>query len=271
MANFVFEQRARVQDFEFDYGGFGTIYVSFSFNVRITIYENPPGGNVVGLLECWFDQHDRARASLEPDSLTGTGGGFWNAAGVMWGDGSFHRVESPLYDPQYDSQSNMIADLDAATSDYFVRFSFCDSDPDPDLYVSAPEGAHFSRNITTSDLDSQGNLKPLVLAKMFDRSYYHPADVGPDNAAIVAYAGDISSDAMGINWKYYPWARMISGAWQSCNRDIDTPTGSRTAYLRHMESSSWADVLNDIQGTTQMAWRMQNGSWRIAAPYGNNA
>lgn len=269
MADLVFNQRARVQDFEFSYGGFGLIYVSFSFNVRITVYETQRSGGVIGKLECWFDQGDLPRARYEYQ--WDTGGGFWNAAGLMWGDGSFHNVSTPLYDPANDTQARCFSDLNAATSDYFIRFYFQDSNQSATFDYDTAGALSFSRNLTTSDLDSSGNLKPLVLVKMFSRYYHHPDDVGPDNESRVRYDGDVTSDAMGINWKYYPWARMVSGAWQSCNRDIGTPTGSRTAYLRHRESSAWADVLNDMQGTTQMGWRRQGGTWKIAIPYGNNA
>ena len=269
MADLVYNQVARVTDKEFSYGGYGTIYVSFAFNVRITIYETQRSGGVIGKLECWFNSGSRATARYVDQ--WDSGGGFWNAAGIMWGDGAFHHVETPLYNPANDSYSLMIDDLDDATSDYFIRFYFCDSAQSSTFDFDGPTGASFSRNLTTNDLDSNGNLKPLVLAKMFRRYYYHPDDVGPDNASVVEYYGDVESSEMGLNWKYYPWARKISGAWESCNRDINTASASRSAYLRHKESGSWQNVLNDMQGTTQMSWRKQSGSWKIAIPYGNNA
>lgn len=268
MADSVFRSTASLSNFQVPYGGFGNVYISFTFNVEITIYETPRSGGVIGKLRCYFPNGSRASAWYEGDSETGTGGGFWNAAGIMWGDGSFHEQWHAMSDASEDSYGRMENELDWATSDYFVRFAFCDNVSSPDLSVWAPAGASFSRDIYQSELDSNGNLPPLVLARVFSRYYDHES--GPAYS-VVSLQRTITSNEMHVNWKYYPWARKLSGNWESLNRDINTSSASRSAYLRRKDSGAWHDVLNDMQSSSQSAWRKQDGAWKNAVPYGNNA
>lgn len=277
MADSVFISVASNDNFVISYNSsqieFGTVSLSWRFHVKITIYEEPrPSGQgaQIGKLECYFDQGDYASARFNDGRDTGSGGGFWNAAGIMWGDGVFTEQSSPLPVVSSDTEQAMVNQLDAATSDYFVRFSFCDNDEPPVDLKSWSKLSGFTRIIYQSELDPNGNLPALTLARLFSRWY--DWETG-NNLAMVTDKGTIESSAMNIDWHYYPWARKLSGDWESCNRDFDTkPSSSRSAYLRRKESGSWQDVLNNIQDANdQMSWRKQGGSWKYALPYGNNA
>lgn len=285
MADSVFHSVASANNYEVSYGPYGQVLMSWAFDVWVTIYETPRtiGNQVsIGNLRCAFPSDGSAIAWYRADAYTGDGAGFWNAAGIMWGNGTFVPQRQSLYLPPYgtdsDSYDAMLAQLNAATSDYFVRFAFVDNVASPNLETWAPVGASFSREIYESELDASGNLPPLVLAKLFSRSYDHDDATGPGSgypyATVVDLVGEITSQQMNIDWRYYPWARKLSNQWESCNRDYDTPTASRQAYLRRKESGGWQDVLNNLQpsaASDQMAWRKQDGNWEYALPYGNNA
>lgn len=285
MADSVFHSVASATNHELSYGLYGQVFVSWSFDVWITIYETPrQSGNrtEIGQLRCAFPSGGSATAWYRADAYTGRGAGFWNAAGIMWGNGTFTEQWNSLrlypYGSDTDSYNFMLSQLDAATSDYFVRFAFIDNENPVSLNTWTPTGSSFSRPIYEDELDEDGNLPPLVLARLFMRWYDHD-DAGDSSssypyAARVTEAGIITSEQMSIDWRFYPWARKLSGAWESCNRDYDTPSASRSAYLRHKESGSWADVLNTMQPSgqdDQMSWRKQGGVWKYALPYGNNA
>jgi len=282
MADSVFHTVASATDYAIPYGDYGTVLVSWAFDVYITIYETPrtvDGTLMIGELHCAFPENGSAVARYVDGPETGNGSGFWNAAGIMWGNGSFveqwQRKKLPPFGSDSDSYNDMLAQLDSATSDYFTRFSFVDNQPSPvQLYQWNQAGASFTRYIRAYELDSEGNLPPLVLARLFTRFYdndHADHDTGYDYKTVVALNTEITSESMHVDWRYYPWSIKKNGSWLSCNRDFSTtPSENRNAYLRR-KNGLWDDVLNSNQGTTQESWVKKNGIWQRALPYGTGA
>lgn len=287
MADSVFHSVASMTDYTVPYGvypdNFGNVLISWAFDVYITIYETPrwvDGVKMIGELHCAFPSNGSAVARFVAGPRTGDGAGFWNAAGIMWGDGTFVAQKSlkklPPYGSDTDSYEEMLVQLDAATSDYFARFAFYDKDSDPQLFQWNPMGANFTRLIRESELDSEGNLPSLVLAKLFTRFYdndHADYDTGYPYGPAVVLSTEITSQAMNIDWRYYPWSVKVGGSWLSCNRDYNTISENRNAYLR-IKDGSFRDVLNWNQlptGETQKSWVKRNNDWQRALPTGTGA
>lgn len=287
MADSVLNTRASISNYLSGYGGYGNVYISFSLGVRITIYDlSDPShasepANVRGKLECWCDQ--TPSAEYVADELSGTGGGFWNADALMWGDRNYTPQWNRLDNPAYDTESDAFSEMNAATGGHhFIMYTFCDAIYDGDFTAYQIASNSFSRDITTDDFNSDGSLKPLLLIRMIARSYDHSdSDPSYQDAAVVEqyntiYTSRISPDSPDfdppISFMFYPWGRKLSSDWKSCNRDYDTASANRSAYLRRKESGAWADVLNDLQAATanQMGFIKASGNWKMSSLYGSN-
>lgn len=255
-------------------GMYGKYIVEWAFDVYITIYENRRE-NVIGHLKCAFPSGSSAAGSFSSGSAVG--GGFCDAAGLMWGDASYTEQSASLPDDTYDSQATAESQLRAFCPNYICYFGYKNSSKQP--FFAAQAGSYFERDITVDDLDSNGNLKQLKLLQLFKRWYdwsddgTTPREPASARLAKVTFEADITS-GLNIDWKFYPWAVKKSGEWKSLNRDYPTtPSPSRTAYHRRKEGGQWQDVLNTLQPNNpndQMSWRKQSNNWLFGKQFGNN-
>ena len=277
--------------YETSYGGYGSIILKWIFNVEITIYENPPDGNHRGEIRCWFPSDGGVVSSAVDGPLSGTGGGFWNAAGIAWGS---EEVGIWLYDTSASYSTNDYKELSIAQNNdfmsrqgrsYFALFSVCDANTpiDSDMYSYSDHGMSWSRDITDNDFDSNGNLKPITIGRVFTRrlewdgdthGQTHPSVFIPNNTTVLEDMGPITSQQLGIDWNYYPWARKINGSWNSLNREYESVpvSANRNAYLRIRKNNAWDDVLNNLENPGIAESEVKsNGNWKQAVPYGTGA
>lgn len=259
---------------ESNLGVYGRYVVKWAFDVYITLYENRRG-NIIGHLKCAFPSGSSAVGEFYNGDIEG--GGFCDAAGLMWGDASYTKQSESLPDDTYDSPATAEEQLKKFCPNYICYFGYKNSSKD--TFFAAASGSFFERDLTTDDLDDNGNLKKIKLLQLFKRSYdwsddgKTPREPASARLAIVNFEADITS-GLDIDWKFYPWAVKKSGSWKSLNRDYSTtPSSSRSAYHRRKEGGQWQDVLNTMQPNSpddQMSWRKQNGGWLFGQNYGDN-
>lgn len=273
------------------FGAWGSIYVKWAFNVDITIYD-PPRGSDRGEIYCHFPSGAGAVGTPEGGVQ---GGGYWNETGVAWGS---EIMSDQLWDiGSVDAEQDSMALADTHVANWlaannksaFYVGRYCDADVPIILHDWGYESVNtsWSRKLKDEDFDSDGNLKSIVIARLFSRRLVHSYPEGgcytaqgtwvPNDTTLLEDLMPITSEALGIDWKYYPWARKIDGDWKSLNREYrSVPTSAnRNAYLRIMKSGAWDDVLNDLEHPdypeSESHIMIASGNWKRAEPYGSGA
>jgi len=282
-----------------DFAGWGQIWIKWAFNVLITIYDDPVAQGAKGKVECWFNPGTGPVATVVQSPDQQEGGGFWNAGGLVWGSDD---LGIRLYNPgAWDSTDDYEAkateecnDFTASRGGHFFVSRYSDGIVPMDVHTDVALGSSWSRNLTDNDFDGDGNLKPLTLARLFKRrlewagdthGQTHPDVFIPVDTSVLEDMGPITTEQLGIDWKYYPWAVKKDGDWKSLNREYQSVpvSANRNAYLRIMKNGAWDDVLNDLEHPDQFDpahpdrpcseshIMIQNGNWKRAEPYGSGA
>lgn len=171
------------------------------------------------------------------------GGGFINVALVGWELPSFVEYGAAWND-EPETYASMLAEFEsivpAATRQRIV-YGYYSSD----LASRTPQGdmpysnMSYSRSLTDSDFDSNGNLKPIQLVNVGARwlestegsAHYGHSCYGLGTGVAVISGAD-------LDWPYRPCAVKTGGTWKSCNRD--------GGDFRRMSNGTWATQTNDL-------------------------
>ena len=286
-----------------DFGNYADGSIEWLIDVHIVIELDNPQTNNRGSISCTM-RTGYPIISVTPDSGAPEGDGFWNVLGMNW-YGTLHddaRYDHTMVLPGYggsdsDSEATALSDVQKfcanADSDSdshpFAYAALCDKKAGssyPSVTRTSSNTSWFrsswGRTLVDADFDTNGNLKPIEIAGVFQRFYAYPPQTDPGQYFARTYATPVKADNsiwlttkdLAINAKYYPWEVRLEyngvNQWMSCNRDYDfTPTElqDRSGYLRRMKSNSWNDVLNDYFSPDvedNESWVKVSSNWRNA-------
>lgn len=196
----------------------------------------------------------------------GTGWGFANFAGMLWGAPQF-SADNLGFCPNRGAPEN----IDQVISQ--MRSVSGGEIPDNVLWgvvktddaaqTATREITHYSHSfpLTSSSFNADGSLKDIQLVSYGSRWYSNGEQGTVAGRAVVSSGGSYSLHLNQLRSYYYPWSVRSGNDWKSCNRS----GGS----FSMRQNNAWTGLKNEQNGYgTQHGFYRNNNGWQRLPKFG---
>lgn len=233
-------------DFNQNFNGFMQVHLVFDISVSIDDAHTQLTATIT---------NNRSTYSLGPR----TSWGFINFGGLIWDGPAFDATGPTLGRPEdWNSVMGQMAQLSGWQIPDNVAWGIYASDNNPPTYQGTiATKTTFTKALSASDFDADGNIKDFALVRYGSRWYSSGEGGHPVGQAVVNSGNDFTIHLSDLVSDYFPWAVWQSN-WMSCNRQGGSV---------QRRSGNWTDAKNSSSIEDSHVFH-HAGGWQISPKTG---